>query len=122
MHHAARGGRHSTCTSGLLALPRRADNRAHLEPCQGTFPGVSGPRPPTPPQHAPSPLVQGQDGVARCVRRVWQALPGRVLHRRKLLLAPHLKERGGGGQREGVENEELQLDALCGRTRAGSGG
>lgn len=61
---------------------------------------------------ASSPLVQRQDGIARSFGRVGQALPRRILDWRKLLLAPHFKQRGGGSQWEGVEDEQLQLDAL----------
>lgn len=61
------------------------------------------------------PLVQRQDGAARCVGRVG-GRPGRVLDGRKLLLAPHLQQRHVLRHAKRVEDEKLQLDAL--RTRS----
>jgi len=58
-----------------------------------------------------APGVQRERGGARGVGRVG-GRAGRVLDRRKLVLAPHLQQRAALGQREAVEDEQLQLDAL----------
>ena len=55
--------------------------------------------------------VQLEDGLSGGVWRVCRR-PGRILDRRKLLVPVHLQQRHALGQRERVEDEQLQLDAL----------